>query len=131
MLPTVSPKPVRTWSQHGTKIIIKPSQINPKIIKTKPKKTIKNGAKMEPKRLPRGSQKHIYIVHPYLLLSGPSWAPFWNPIGTPLGSIFHTFCTCLLRSFFEGLRHAIFIDFGTILASILASFLVLFSDPWI
>ena len=86
---------------------------------------------MEPKRLPRGSQKHIYIVHPYLLLSGASWAPFWDPIGTPLGSIFHTFWTCFLRSFFEGLWDPIVIDFGTILASILAPCLVLFSDPWI
>ena len=127
MVPTGSPKLVRTWSQHGTKIIRKSS----KNVTTNQQKTIKNGAKMEPERLPRGSQKHMRVLHPYLLLSGASWAPFWVPLGTPLGSMFHTFWTCFLISFFKSLRDLMLIDFDIILASILAPFLVLFSDPWI
>ena len=53
------------------------------------------------------------------------------PKASPLGSNFRTFCTCFFISFLKELWDPIFIDFGTILASILELFLVLFSDLWI
>ena len=106
---------VPTWYYNHWKI-------NKKYINKALKQRSTNGAKMEPKRLPRRSQKHIYIVHPYLLLSAASWGPFWQPTGTPLDSIFHTFWSCFLRSCFEGLWDSMFIDFGTMLASMLAHF---------
>ena len=125
--PNMVPKTWRKWSQHGFKIIRNKQQTT----SSNHQESINNGAKWVPRRVPGGSQKQKRILHPFSLFSGASWAPYWDPIGTPLGSSFRTFCTCVFTSVLNKLRDPIFIDFGTILASILELFLGLFSDLWI
>ena len=53
--PTMIPKPVRTWSQHGPKIM--------------------------PRRVPGGSQKQTRILYLFSFFSEASWAPYWDPFG--------------------------------------------------
>ena len=55
------------------------------------------------------------------------WVPIWRSIGV----IFLVFWGLFFNTFFEGLRTSLFIDFGSILASIFGAFLVLFLNLWI
>ena len=62
----------------------------PKINKTAKhdRQSMENGAKMEPKSIPRGLLLQNLSFCMFLNSLGPSWGPYKEPIGSPLGSFF-------------------------------------------
>jgi len=115
--------------QRPSRSYAKAKQKGPKITGTLAKKQQKsfridqkwsqNGAQEDPKR-PLSIEPHFLSFLASLgSVLGSILAPYWDPSGLT----FHTFWTCFLRSFFEGLWDPILIDFGTILTSILELFL--------